>query len=301
MAQSIVALENLTALRITFRYMSSISDNDAIPFAKLRALEHLAIKSGTFRGLRSGEGKVLQTILARSLSTLRSLDIGTSFLGSNFLEKFEDRIQVHDGEALQQPHYFTALKSLTLAGHCWEGDGALLWTDLNNSIDFLQLRDLSLSLPRDGKVTLFRHLEDLFGKADKRSVKLRSLSLEMHAAEPNVAASEEVLEGIYRFIASFDTLTSLILYEHNIFHFHSVGNPGVSERLQQVVIAHKNLESLKFIYHGVPDSLDDIYRPRTPYFSAEAVEIFTKNLPRLRVLELPPEDKDLVSNHLSFR
>lgn len=286
MANSIAALKHLKALRL----VASVIEKTAFPLSQLSGLEHIAFRAGMFSDLVSGPQKVLQTILARSLSTLITLDVGALRYRSNFLERFEDRIEEHDPDALEQPHYFNALKSLTLTGLCWEGEGALLWTDLNKSIDFLQLRELKFTQLGKGNVILFKHLEDLFSRADKGSIQLRKLSVDLDADKPNPVASEEHLENIYRFLASFDTLTSLNVLEHNAFHdsvYHKSDfvNPGLSRRLQQVIIIHKHLESLQFKYQGHP-----------PYYvPAEVVETFTKSLPRLQLLEIAPKDDDLVS------
>ena len=295
MANSIGALKHLKALRLVDSRTSCIIEKTASPLSQLSGLKHIAFEAGMLSDLVSGQQKVFQNILARSLSTLISLDVRALRYSSNFLERFEDRIEEHDPDALEQPHYFTALKSVTLTGHCWEGERALIWTDLNRSIDFLQLRELRFIQLGKGNVILFKHLEDLFSKADKGSIQLRKLSVDLDADKPIPKASEEHLESIYRFLASFDTLTSLNVLEHNVFsrsHLlqQQIPNPGLSRRLQQVIINHKHLESLRFKYRGHP-----------PYYvSAEVIETFTKSLPRLQLLEIPPKDDDLVSSCLFF-
>ena len=322
MANSIAALKHLKALRLVDSRTSCIIEKTASPLSQLSGLKHITFQAGMLSDLVSGPQKVFQTILARSLSTLISLDVRALGYSSNFLERFEDRIEEHDPDALEQPHYFTALKSVTWMGHCWEGERALLWTDLHKSIDFLQLRELRLVQLGKGNAILFKHLEDLFSKADERSIQLRKLSVDLDADKPSPVASEEHLESIYRFLASFDTLTSLNVLEHNAFHgsvyhksdfvnpglsrrlqqvivIHNVcsrshlpqqrfSNPGLSRKLQQAIINHKHLESLRFKYRGHP-----------PYYvSAEVIETFTKNLPRLQLLEIAPKDDDLVSSCL---
>lgn len=290
MANSIAALKHLKALRLVD---SRIVEKTASPLSQLSGLKHITFQAGMLSDLVSGPQKVLQTILARSLSTLISLDVRAFGYSSNFLERFEDRIEEHDPDALEQPHYFTALKSVTLIGHCWEGERALLWTDLNKSIDFLQLRELRFIQLGKGNVILFKHLEDLFSKADEGSIQLRRLSVDLDADKSSPVASEEHLESIYRFLASFDTLASLNVLEHNVFtrsHLpqRRFPNPGLSRKLQQAIINHKHLESLRFKYRGHP-----------PYYvSAEVIETFTKSLPRLQVLEIAPKDDDLVSSYL---
>jgi hypothetical protein len=139
----------------------------------------------------------------------------------------------------------------------------------------------------EGKLTFFKSLEDLFSKADKGAIQLRKLTLDMDAEQPNRATSEVHMEGIYRFIASFDTLTSLEFHSHNIFNDNLFNNPGLSRRLLQVILNHKDLESLRFRYTT----------NNSPSFSVETVRVLTKNLPRLRVFEFPPEEKDFVSRN----
>lgn len=165
--------------------------------------------------------------------------------------------------------------------------------NLTTPIDFLKLRELNLSDLGEGKLNLFKYLQDLFGSADKADIHLRKLSLQMTGKEPrqNYHLTELHLEGVYRFICSFDTLTSLELFDYNRHSSAVETNFGPSERIQQAILKHKDLETLRFNYGGPGDDSS-----RIPHVPAETVAILTDGLPRLRVFEFPPRETDLVSN-----
>ncbi|KPA35586.1 hypothetical protein FLAG1_11703, partial [Fusarium langsethiae] len=279
MAYGIVALKKLKALRIwndLFCYADR-SHNKIKPLSQLRGLEHISIRSTCPCMLFCSRNPTLQTILLNSSSTLESLEIG---LHVNLHEHCEDYVPARNACLIKQG--FPALKSLSLRRPLWRGDDGSCLSDILRNVNFLQLRKLEVMQLEKGYSKFFRSIRESFGSADVRTVKLRQLTLDMNANQPNVAASEAHMEVIYRFIASFDTLTSLEIHDHNAFMGDQLNNPGLSERLQQVVIMHPGIESLRFRYT----------REFRPFASANTVRFLTQNLPRLRVLEIPLEEDD---------
>ncbi|KAF4971492.1 hypothetical protein FSARC_1720 [Fusarium sarcochroum] len=234
--------------------------------------------------------KILQSILLNSISTLQSLDIRTDKWHCDFLANWQDQIKARNPDALKQPHDFIALKSLTLWGMMFDGRHAeRIMPNLTRAFDFLALRELNLSQLDESKTTFFHYLEALFSSADKTEICLRSLSLQMKGNESRQAYShiESQLECVYRFISSFDTLTSLQIDSYNRFH-GAMRCPGLSTSLEQAILKHKDLERLRFYYEATSNSNSEI-----PYVSATTVALLTKSLPRLRVFEFPPQETDL--------
>jgi hypothetical protein len=296
MSESIAAKKNLKALRLFVSHGGSGDLVDqAAPLAKLGNLEHISILNRSWDNLVTSSENILQSMLLNSLSTLKSLEVSTSVWYSDFLADWEDQIKARDPDAMERAHDFTALKSLSLSGVAFAGEFCEnVMPSLTRAVDFLQLRELTLKDLRQGKVTFFKHLEDLFRGADKGTVQLRKLSLDMSGDDDSQSyvTTEYQVEGIYRFIASFDTLTTLELAEHNIYNSAVESNPGLSRRLLQVVLNHKELETLRFSYRG---SGSGDYR--TPHVPAKTVQILMKNLVNLRTFEFAPDEDDLVSDH----
>jgi hypothetical protein len=296
MSESIAAQKNLKALRLCVGDGSSSDlEDEAAPLTKLSNLEHLSILSRSWGSLVTTREKILQSVLLNSLSTLKSLEISTSKWHSSFLGDWEDQIKARNPDAMEQAHDFTALRSLSLSGVAFAGDFCeTMMPSLTRAIDFLQLRELTLKDLSEGKVTFFKYLEDLFRGADKGTVQLRKLSLDMSGDDDSQSyvTTEYQVEGIYRFISSFDTLTTLEFAEHNMYNSAVESNPGLSRRLLQVVLNHKELETLRFTYRG---SGSGDYR--VPYVPAKTVQILMKNLLNLRTFEFAPDEDDLVSDH----
>ncbi|KAK6711193.1 hypothetical protein SNK05_005620 [Fusarium graminearum] len=108
----------------------------------------------------------------------------------------------------------------------------------------------------------------------------------MHPELQGRDAYETEMDAMYRFIASFGTLTSLEIYDHNRFPHCRRNNPGLSEQLQEAIIVHSGLESLRLRYSETGEEV--------PFFSTRDIETFTKNLSELRVLEVMVRDNDIV-------
>ncbi|KAM0367622.1 hypothetical protein ACHAPK_007521 [Fusarium culmorum] len=150
-----------------------------------------------------------------------------------------------------------------------------------------QLRDLKhLSISTNECLCITPSLEKSFGSAERRDIQLRELTLDMHPELQGRDAYETEMDAMYRFIASFGTLTSLEIYDHNRFPGCRRNNPGLSDQLQEAIIVHSGLESLRLRYSETGEEV--------PFFSTPDIETFTKNLSELRVLEVMVRDNDIV-------
>ncbi|KAF4499691.1 hypothetical protein FAGAP_4142 [Fusarium agapanthi] len=295
MADNLSKLKNLKSIRL-HPHGRTIKPEAITPLAKLRNLEHICIEDWSLDRIAVTDERPLQSMLLNSLSTLQSLEIRTAKYYSDFLGDWEDKLKARQLDASGKEHDFTALKSLKLHGISFSGDRCEnVMPNLTRAFDFLELRELKLMGLEEGRLTFFKHLEDLFTKADKRGIHLRKLTLEM--TEPgyrsNYAETEVYLEGTYRFISSFDSLTSLEIHEYNMYNSAVQSNPGLSRRLLQSVVKHTGLETLRFHYQHMGSEAWEI-----PFVSAKAVNILTKNLPSLRVFEFAPQEDNLVSCHI---
>ncbi|QPC70456.1 hypothetical protein HYE68_001208 [Fusarium pseudograminearum] len=265
---SIGALKNLKALRIEYHCDDSIRKcHDIAPMSQLRGLKHLSISTNECRCITPvRRDETLQSTILNSSSTLESLEVYPFQWDSSIDADQEDHVPVRNADLINDG--FPVLKSLVLYGTA--GRPA-------NGIFFINDRTYFSSIAS-------KSLKKSFGSAERRDIQLRQLTLDMHPEQQNREASEADMNDMYRFIASFDTLTVLEIYDHNRFRDSQQNNPGLSPRLKQAIIVHKGLESLRFRY------------PYTgyerPLFSTPDIGVFTNNLPRLRDLALQVGDGD---------
>ncbi|KAF5971270.1 hypothetical protein FCOIX_9949 [Fusarium coicis] len=290
MAENLSKLKNLKSIRL-HPHQRTIKPEAMAPLGKLGSLEHISIEDLSWDGIIVTDERPFQSMLLNSLSTLQSLEVRTSIYYSDFLGDWEDKLKARNPDALEQEHDFTSLKSLTLRGISFEGEHREnVMRNFTRAFDFLKLRELTLMSLEVGQLKFFKCLEDLFTKGGEGGIHLRKLSLQM--TEPgyksNYAETEVYLEGMYRFISSFDSLTSLEIHDYNLYNSAVQPNPGLSRRLLQSVVKHTGLEILRFPYRDSGSEAWDI-----PYASAESVEILTKNLPSLRVFEIAPQEDNL--------
>ncbi|KAF9773551.1 hypothetical protein IL306_008623 [Fusarium sp. DS 682] len=289
MAESLAKLKNLKALHLD-RYLGSTTDGSPL-LAKLSNLEQICIEDGSFATITSDDENSFQKLLLNCLPTLQTLEVRTSKYYSNFLADWEDQIKARNPDAMKQEHDFTALKSLSLHGMAFAGQFCeKVMPNLTRAFDFLKLRELTLIRLEDGQLTFFKYLQDLFGKADKRDIHLRRLCVEMKGAkyESSYAETEVFLEGMYRFISSFDTLTNLEIHEYNMYNKVTQSNPGLSRRLLQSILKHPELETLRFHHRYTGNGPWEV-----PLVSPETVNILVKDLPHLKVFEFSPEEDNL--------
>ncbi|KAI1044415.1 hypothetical protein LB505_013430 [Fusarium chuoi] len=64
--------------------------------------------------------------------------------------------------------------------------------NITRAFDFLKLRELNLMGLEEGQLTFYKHLEDLFSKADKRDIHLRKLCLDMKGPGPTTDSSRRL-------------------------------------------------------------------------------------------------------------
>ncbi|KAL5589940.1 hypothetical protein FOVSG1_011807 [Fusarium oxysporum f. sp. vasinfectum] len=290
MAESLSKLEKLKSIRL-HPYEHSIKSEAMIPLANLHNLEHICIEDRSWDPIAVTNDRPLQSMLLNSLSTIRSLEVRTAKYYSDFLGDWEGKLKARKPDALEQEYDFTALKSLTLHGISFSGEFCKnVMPNFTRAFDFLKLRELNLMDLEEGQLTFFKHLEDLFSKADKRDIHLRKLCLKMKGPGHNssYAETEVHLEGMYRFISAFDSLTSLEIHDYNMYNSAVQSNPGLSRRLLQSVVKHTGLETLRFHYRHMGSESWEI-----PFASAETVNILTKNLPSLRAFEFAPQEDNL--------
>ncbi|KAF5988291.1 hypothetical protein FBULB1_1515 [Fusarium bulbicola] len=277
MAEGLSKMENLKSIRLD-PYEHSIKSEAMISLTKLSNLEHICIEDRGYGSIVVANERPLQSMLLNSLSTLQSLEIRTSKYYSEFLGDWEGKLKARNPDPLEQG----------FSGDFCEN----MMPNITRAFDFLKLRELNLMGLEEGQLTFFKHLEDLFSEADKRDIHLRKLCLDMKGPDyqSNYAETEVHLEGMYRFILSFDSLTSLEIHDYNMYNTNVQSNPGLSRRLLQSVVKHTGLETLRFHYRYSGSEPWDI-----PFASAENVNILTKNLPSLQVFEVAPQEDNLVS------
>lgn len=292
---SIGALKNLKALRIEYHCDGGIRNcHNIAPMAQLRDLKHLSISTNEClctTPVRRDE--TLQSIILNSSLTMESLEVYPLQWDSNVHADREDQVPVRNQDLIDDG--FSALKSLVLYGTAgrpmngtiFQRNDGTYFSSIASKVNFLQLRKLHLGHLQVGQLKFFESLEKSFGSADRRDIQLRELTLDMHPELQGRDAYETEMDAMYRFIASFGTLTSLEIYDHNRFPGCRRNNPGLSDQLQEAIIVHSGLESLRLRYSETGEEV--------PFFSTSDIETFTKNLSELRVLEVMVRDNDIVS------
>ncbi|SCV61155.1 uncharacterized protein FFFS_15724 [Fusarium fujikuroi] len=300
MSRSIAAQQNLKALYVSFSKIDGFENDVLIPFTKIRNLQHLHV-TGSY-GF-NGE-KVLSTMLLNSLTTLESLEITAKWYWSGFMDNWEEDIKALNPKTWEQIPHFTSLRSLSLSLITFNRE---LRQNLVRAVDFLKLEELQVNHfgdkyrdvtkeHLDGPLKFFQSLEHLFKKAEKGNIHLRHLSLQISGFyREQRKVIEEGLQGIYRFISSFDTLIHLEIHDYNTYQSVEELNPGLLSPLRLSILKHRDLETLRFHYKDVLSGHE------VPCFTAASVKILVDNLPKLRVLEFAPsgDNKDEMLQALS--
>ncbi|CAF3458335.1 unnamed protein product [Fusarium graminearum] len=294
MAYSIGALKSLKALRIHYHCADLTPRcSNIAPMSQLRDLKHLSISTNECQCITPvSRDETLQSIILNSSSTLESLEVYPLKWDSSIHADREGQVLVRNQDVIDDG--FSALKSLVLYGHSartingtdFQSNDGTYFSSIASKVNFLQLRKLHLGRLEVGQVKFFKSLEKSFCSAERRDIQLRELTLDMHPELQGRDAYETEMDAMYRFIASFGTLTSLEIYDHNRFPHCRRNNPGLSEQLQEAIIVHSGLESLRLRYSETGEEV--------PFFSTPDIETFTKNLSELRVLEVMVRDNDIV-------
>ncbi|KAF4449107.1 hypothetical protein FALBO_16710 [Fusarium albosuccineum] len=286
MARNLVASRNLRALYLDLRG----HENGAMKLLrKMKNLKHLCVNDPGFCSKTLRDDNALQTILLNSRSTLRSLAIRLSPHSITFLQNWEQQASKH-GVRKDQKHSLTSLESFYLSGAPFD------WyfvQSLDRAIDFARLRELTLGNLSRGQVFLFDYLAQLFSlpRATTESIQLRTLAVEMSAGSRRAGQTPSEISAIehakYHFLASFNTLQSLEMWNYDDYQDPVPVVSGLSDRLLQAILKHENLTTLTLTPFG-PGS-----DSRIPFLSLTTVAALIDNLPRLQEIKLAPEEDDI--------
>jgi hypothetical protein len=279
-------LEKLKALSICPNYgeEEEFSKAESDSLKKIRNLRHL---------LLGGVGQLgtLQALLLNSGSTLKSLDMTPNC--PDFWERLETAFKA-ERVGTDQKHYLSALKSLTISDYWlespWITDGSL--RSLNTVIDFIALRELTITNVLERVSLLYDYLSNLYSASERQgtALHLRKLSMEMSFPYYSIDAGERqaIIDSQIRFLSSFNTLTSLHMNDYGKYSSEIPNNPGLPNVMMQAILKHNKLESLGICYGGIGSG------EKIPYLSSTAVATLVDNLPKLRLLEIAPEEDNTV-------
>ncbi|KAH6661037.1 hypothetical protein BKA67DRAFT_531115 [Truncatella angustata] len=281
-SHSIASLKNLKALRLI---ATNAAPGCLEPLASIKNLKHLEVED---HGYSSHGITFLQSMLRNSRTTLQSLSVNShSYRLSRFLEDCEKDTKTNITGTSDRSHGFTVLKSFSLRGLTIDED---FINELDKTIYFSQLRELSLEYLKDPHCLLPNYLtkQAIFHQGTT-SLSLRTLSLYMSARD--YAHSPTQQDALFlakcRFVASFDTLTSLELQDYGQYPINTISNPGLSDALLQAILKHKKLNELRINYRGVTSGYE------VPYLNAKTVGILVDSLPQLRELEFAPDEAQM--------
>ncbi|KAM0243046.1 hypothetical protein ACHAP5_006918 [Fusarium lateritium] len=282
-AESISRLEKLQALSICPNYEEEeFSKAESDSLKKIKNLKHLLLGGGDQFG-------TLQALLLNSGSTLKSLDMSPD--ASDFWERLEMAFKAGRHGTDRKPH-LSALKSFTLSGSwfesTWITPGSI--RSLGTVIGFIGLQELNITYLPDQVNLLYDHLAEVYSTAYGHGTgpHLRKLSMDMsfrnrfHTADQKQA----IIVSQIRFLSSFNTLTSLHLNEYGKYSDENFTNPGLPDVMMQAILKHNNLERLGICYGGIGS------REKIPYLSATAVATLVDGLPKLKFLDIAPEEDD---------
>ncbi|KAK8040767.1 hypothetical protein PG994_013774 [Apiospora phragmitis] len=233
------------------------------PLAIVKVSEHLTLNN------RSGRipHEIQRSILGNSAATLRSLSLQFTPHG-NIAFMFK-RLA------------FPNLQSLGL--YCeWDAREDMI-DSLFTAIDFLKLARLVLHLLPFGVV---QRLTKVFRTMPEGvQPKLRGLVIGMkNWIHPTNEWPVVEWEANMRFIASFDTLTTLEIPNSGQYRECTAIDPASSNTQLQAILKHKGLETLDISHNGTMDGL------RSMLQSAGTIRAIVSTLPRLRVLKIAPEE-----------
>ncbi|KAK8136098.1 hypothetical protein PG984_004038 [Apiospora sp. TS-2023a] len=212
--------------------------------------------------------EVQRSILGNSAETLRSLTMWFRSHGN--------------AEFIFKKVVFPNLQSLGLSYEHMSReypDDTDIIDSLFTAIDFSKLMKLVIDyLP----IAVWNRLARAFLKTQAKGMKprLRSLFVNMHSWIDSLG---EGWEAKIRFIASFDTLTTLIIPNSGSYREGTALNPAVPSTQLEAILKHKDLETLDISYTGTEPGF------RSMFQSAETIRAIVSGLPRLRVLNYQAE------------
>jgi hypothetical protein len=277
--QTLSSLKQLKGLSIISR--CDETDEARIPLASIRNLKHLNLHSFN-SGYKTEDRLASQSMLFNSKATLQSLALGTNL---------EDLPDNSENTANGSNARFTALKSLSISGLSIDQNVIKF---LDKSFDFMQLNELIMGYFLDPEALLLHHLAKMASSSISKGIgiKLRSLDLSMTDGNYNYSyeAEGKDFKSKCQFLSSFDTLTELVLPDYGQYPENINISPGLSDTLLQAILKHQNLKVLRVSYRGITSNL------KIPYLSAKSVHSIIGGLPCLEVLEMAPDEHEIVSN-----
>ncbi|KAF5023103.1 hypothetical protein F66182_4860 [Fusarium sp. NRRL 66182] len=278
-AESLAALKSLQALHLpSVKWQKGALK----PLNTIQNLKHLYLETDGFHDDADLENP-LQTLIFNSRSTLRSLHLKTTFGSLYCLDNWQKMIQA-SGTPSNQTHHLISLKSFSLTRTSID---LTLHNALVRIIDFVGLEELSLDDLGGDTAPLFQHLGSEYSAAQGRDVKLRTLTLDMtrHDSGMSRDVKRAIFDAKYRFLSSFDALTSLELVDYSQSRAE-VPQPELTDKLLEPILKHKNLTRLSFLFNELDEN-------KIPYLSAAALAKIIATLPKLQHLQFAPKDCDI--------
>ncbi|KAM0552364.1 hypothetical protein ACHAPJ_007924 [Fusarium lateritium] len=272
-AQYLASLENLQALNL---HLTSIRSDEHVlmPLGNVKNLKHLRVLHV--------EDSIVQEILMRSQSTLKTLAIHASRGNSDFLEGFQEFNS--DGS---HGHAFTSLERLELESVVFDEDSIKL---IQKAFDLVGLQEIRLGRLVRGGTLFIRHLMGLLQSSNCQKISLRSLLLDVSHSKLSSADNDEVArDPSCALIASFDTLTSLELYTRRQLPDAIPGKSGMQDSLLQAILRHSALKTLKI--SSTKTTYDDT--DKVLNLSAITVASIVDGLPDLQEFEFAPKKKEI--------
>lgn len=280
MADSIASLKKLNSLCLH----RETADPDVINrLSGIKNLKHLSVECGSYH-----KKDHIQSILLNSTSTLESLVLHVGRHANWILKDWVKKVSTDPIQQMQTPS-FSALKSLNLTGFEFETSFA---ESLDRAIDFMGLHELRLGYLGSNQQLFYNHLAGLaeLNSQTRQPIRLRNLRIDLTGDLIDDWEKESHLKAKCQFISSFDTLTSLELFDYNQYPETVTTNPGLSDSLLQAILNHKKLRNLKLSYNGIMSGR------KIPYLSPTTVASLVENLNQLQEITFAPEEVNIVSS-----
>lgn len=241
------------------------------PLAIVKGLEHLTLVNG--KGYIPHE--VQRSILGNSAETLRGLTMEFKSHGNvDFVFK-----------KLALPN----LQSLGLV-YQQEPDTPDITHSLFTAIDFSKLMKLVIDM---STISAWDRLTQAFLELPAKGIqpRLRSLFVGMNSwVGPLSEWPAAEWEAKVRFIASFDTLTTLRIPNSGRYRNGTALDPALPSTQLEAILEHKDLETLDISHTGIQPGF------RSMFQSAKTIRAIVSGLPRLRVLMIAPVEGQWVSS-----
>lgn len=239
------------------------------PLATVKGLEHLTLMNGTGKIPH----EVQRSILGNSAETLRSLTMDFRSHGNVAF--------VFKGVVLPN------LQCLGLS-YFRESDDADMIDSLFTTIDFPKLTKLVVHLL---PIDVWDRLTKAFLETLPEGVqpRLRSLVVRMNFfIGPLSEWPAAEWDATIRFIASFDTLTTLIIPNSGHYREGTDLDPALPTAQLEAILKHKDLETLDVSHTEIQRGF------RSMFQSAETIRAIVSGLPQLRVLKIAPAEGQMV-------